>query len=555
MFLASLSIKRPIMISMGLVVFLLFGTLGFLTLPLNMMPDVTIPFVTVQTVYPGAGPQEMETLVTKKIEDAVSTISKIDFIRSFSMEGVSFVMIRFDLDKEQNIASQEVRDKVSAIVNQLPEDVKTPVIEKFDISAFPVVDIVLTGPVDMRELYNLADKRLKDRFSQIEGVGKVTITGGVKREIRVEFDSRVVYQNMISLQQMAQILAAQNMNIPGGHFLQSGQEISVRFKGEYPDVESIKRMEIPTAFGVKRLGQIADVADAGAEVRERTTYFNNLQNIREDKAVKLSLIKSVDGNTVDLARAAREALPLMEADLPRGCKLSVVQDASVFIESSVEDTLGNIILGIIFTGIVLLFFLHDLRSTIIVATAMPFSIISTFLFLQWFDFSLNIMSLMGLSTAVGILVTNSVVVLENIFRHKEMGHNRIEAADKGTAEIAVAVIASTLTNIVVFLPIATMTSLVGQFFKEFALTVTFATIFSIVASFTITPMLASLLLPEKDVKKHRIGARLEAMFHKWEILYQNSLKWLLKNKGNSAAATALSFLNAPTLISSFHKPF
>jgi HAE1 family hydrophobic/amphiphilic exporter-1 len=242
-----------------------------------------------------------------------------------------------------------------------------------------------------------------------------------------------------------------------------------------------------------------------------------------------------------MAKDIKAALPLISEELPSGCRLSIVRDASIFIESSVQDTLGNIILGVILTGLVLLFFLHDIRSTVIVATAMPFSIISTFLFLQISGFSLNIMTLMGLSTAVGILVTNSVVVLENIFRHKDMGHARGEAADKGTSEIAVAVIASTMTNIVVFLPIAAMASMVGQFFKEFALTVTYATIFSIIASFTVTPMLSSLILPEKDVKKHPIGEKLEAMFHAWEDWYRNVLKFILTNRLRCAIVVLVSF--------------
>jgi len=485
-----------------------------------MMPDVNIPFVTVQTIYPGAGPTEMETLVSKKIEDAVSTISKIEEINSYSMEGVSYVIIEFDLGKDPDIANQEVKDKVSAIMMQLPQDAESPVVEKFDVGSFPVIEIVLSGNLDIKELYDLADKQLKDRFSQIEGVGRVNLIGGQEREIRVEFDNRTVFQNKISLMQLAQILAVQNMDVPGGRFLQSDQEFSVRFQGQFPSVEEIDNLEIPTAFGIKRLGQIADISDAGAEVRQRSIYFNRIENLRDDNVVTLSIIKSVDGNTVEMAEAILEEMPLLEEELPTGTSLTVIRDASRFIQSSVDDTLSNIIMGIVLTGLVLLFFLHDLRSTIIVATAMPFSIISTFLFLQLSGFSLNIMTLMGLSTAVGILVTNSVVVLENIFRHKEMGHTSSEAADKGTSEIAVAVIASTMTNIAVFLPIATMSSMVGQFFKEFALTVTYATVFSIIASFTITPMLASLILPEHDTKKHPLGERLEKMFRGWEAKYQ-----------------------------------
>ncbi len=530
------------MVSMFLIAFVVFGALAYFGLTLNLMPDVEFPYVTVQIIYPGAGPREIEIQISKKIEDAVSTISQIDFIQSYSMEGVSFVIMRFELDKDVDIANQEVKDKVNAILNELPRDAELPVIEKFDISSFPVMDIVFTGEIPVRELFEIADKRLKDRFSQVEGVGKVEILGGEEREIRVELDNRIVFQNAISLQTMAQILAAHNMDMPAGNFKQRSQEYSLRLKGEYNDLETIRELEVPTAYGVKKLGDLADVTDTGAEIRERTTYFNNVDKIREDKAILFSIVKSPDGNTVDMANEIKQAMPEIERELPAGCRLAVVRDGSVFIESSVQDTLGNIIMGVILTGLVLLFFLHDLRSTLIVGTAMPFSIISTFLLLQVSGFSLNIMTLMGLSTAVGILVTNSVVVLENIFRHKEMGHTRGEAADKGTTEIAVAVIASTLTNIVVFLPIAAMSSMVGQFFKEFALTVTYATVFSIIASFTVTPMLASMLLPETDTKKHPLGEKLEAMFHNWEKWYRTILKKILAGKLRSLIVVLISIV-------------
>lgn len=531
------------MVSMFLIAFVVFGALAFFGLTLNLMPDVEFPFVTVQTVYPGAGPKEIEIQITKKVEDAVSTVSKIDFVQSFSMEGVSYVIIRFDLDKDGDIANQEVKDKVSGILNEFPRDAQRPVIEKFDMAAFPVMDIVLTGELSVKELYDLADRKLKDRFSQVEGVGKVEIVGGEEREIRVEMDNRVVFQNAVSLQTVAQILAAHNIDLPGGHFKQRNMEYSVRMTGEYDRLDVIRDLEIPTAFGIKKLREIADVRDTGAEVRERSTYLNNIEKVREDNVVLLSIVKSPDGNTVDMAKEVKSLIPVLSEDLPAGCQLSIVRDGSIFIESSVSDTLWNIILGVILTGLVLLFFLHDLRSTIIVGTAMPFSIISTFMFLQISDFSLNIMTLMGLSTAVGILVTNSVVVLENIFRHKEMGHTREVAADRGTSEIAVAVIASTMTNIVVFLPIAAMASMVGQFFKEFALTVTYATVFSIIASFTVTPMLAALILPEKDVKKHPIGQKLEHMFTAWEDWYRKVLSYILVNRLRSAVVVIVSIVS------------
>lgn len=542
MFLSTLSIKRPIMFTMGLLVFLLFGTLAFFALNLNLMPDVELGYVSVRTVYPGSGPQEIETQITKKIEDAVATISKIDYLGSYSMEGVSIVILRFELGKDPDIANQEVKDKINAILGELPRDAEIPIVEKFDIGAMPIMDIILTGNIPMTELFDIADKRLKDRLSQVEDVARVNIVGGEEREIRVELDNRIVFQNAISLQQISQILAAQNMDLPGGSFRQQSQEYSVRMKGEFDSVKTIEELEIPTAFGIKKLGQLADIMDTGADVRERTVFFDNLNKIKSENVILLSVVKSADGNTVNLAKGIQRELPSIREELPPGVNLTIINDNSLFIESSVQDTLGNIILGILFTGAVLLFFLHDLRSTIIVALAMPFSIISTFLLLQISGFTLNMMTLMGLSAAVGILVTNSVVVLENIFRYKQMGHNRKDAADKGTSEIAVAVIASTFTNIVVFLPIASMTSMAGQFFREFALTVTFATLFSLIVSFSLTPMLASLILPERETKKRLIGRRLDAMFHAWERIYKGLLKMLLANKWRSSLVAVVSLI-------------
>ncbi len=530
MFLSNISIKKPIMISMLLIVFLLFGILAYFSLPLDLFPTIDFASITVQTIYPGAGPQEVESQITKKIEDAVATLSRIDTIESFSMEGASIIIIQFELGKDADIAVQEVKDKVNAILSAFPNDAELPVVEKFDFQAFPILDVLLSGNIDSSELFEVADKNLKDRLSQIEGVGRVNVTGGQEREIRVELDNRVVFQNKISLEQLSQILAIQNMDMPGGQFEHRSQEYSVRLRGEFDSIKTIEQLEIPTHYGVKKLGQLADVRDTGADIRERTTFFNNTTQVKNNNAVLLSVIKSSDGNTVQVARAIQRALPSIERELPAGLQLTIVNDNSIFIESTVNDTFLNIILGILLTGGVLLFFLHDLRSTLIVALAMPMSIVSTFMIMQLSGFTFNLLTLMGLSTAVGILVTNSVVVLENIFRHIGMGHNRIEAAGRGTSEIVTAVLASTLTNVVVFVPIATMSGIAGVFFKEFALTVTYATLFSLLISFTLTPMLASLILPEHDTKKHSLGKRLEGMFGSWEKGYKNILQGILSSK-------------------------
>ncbi|MBL1213788.1 MAG: efflux RND transporter permease subunit [Ignavibacteriae bacterium] len=544
MFLSDLSIKRPIMMTMFLLVFVLFGGIAYFSLNLNLMPDIEVPYVTVQTVYPGAGPQELESEVTKKIEDAVSTISQIKSLVSHSLEGVSIVLIEFELDKDVDIANQETKDKIDAILNDLPTDAETPVVQKIEIGAAPVVDLILSGDMTPVELYELADKSLKDRFSQINGVARVDIIGGQEREIKVELDNRIVFQNSISLLQLSQILAAENVDIPGGNFKRSSQEYTARLKGKYSSIEELKNLEINTPVGKKKLGKIANITDSGEEVRVRSTFFRNETKEKENNVVILSVIKAKDGNTVELADEIRNLVPELQKELPGSAVLEIVTDKSEFIEASVEDTLTNIGLGIILTALVLLFFLHDLRSTIIAALSMPFSIISTFMLLDISGYSLNIMTLMGLSTSVGILVANSIVVLENIFRHKEMGSGKKEAAGKGTSEVVIAVIASAMTNIVVFLPLANMSSLIGGVFKEFALTVTYATVFSIIVSFTLTPMLASIILPEGDTKKHKIGEWLEKLFKSWERGYKKALKVVVKNRltgGITVAAAVVMF--------------
>jgi HAE1 family hydrophobic/amphiphilic exporter-1 len=515
------------MIFIGVV---MFGVLAFFGIPLNLMPAIDIPFVTIQVPYPGAGPLEVETEIIERIEDEVSTISGIETLTSYAMENVGITLLEFDLDKDVDVAVQEVKDKVDSIRNEFPTDADLPIVEKIDIGAQPIMSVLLSGDQEMRELTDLAEQRIKDRLSQVEGVAQVEVVGGQTREIRVELDNRLVFQNAISLEQLSQILAAQNVDMPGGQFQQRSQELAVRMEGRFDSIDRLRNLEIPTPYGSKRLEQIAQVKDTSAEVRERTVYFNNQAKERDENVVLLTITPAPDGNAVEIADGVRNAIPSLREQVPAGVNLTVVSDDSQFIRSTVNDTLLNIFLGILLTAGVLLFFLHDLRSTLIAGLAMPISIVSTFILLQVAGFSKNIMSLMGLSVSVGILVTNSVVVLENIFRHRSFGQGKMKAADEGTSEIANAVLASTLTNIAVFLPLALVAGMVGIFLKEFALTVVFATIFSLIVSFTITPMLASRMLREETSEKRRIGQRLENMFGRWERGYSNALRKLFARR-------------------------
>lgn len=542
MFLSNISVERPVLVTMALLVFVVFGALAYFELPLNQMPDVKLPYLVIQTVYPGAGPSEVETQITKKIEDAIATVSQVDYTQSYSMENVSIIMMAFKIGKDVNIANQEVKDQVDAVVREFPTDVEKPVIQKLNINAFPFMDIILTGKMDGKALYELADTKLKDRFGQIEGVAQVGITGGDKRQINVTLSDRAVFQDKISIAQLMQILAAQNMDMPSGSIKSGSQEYSVRFKGQFDSVDKIADADIPTMNGVRKLRDLATVTDGSEDVTARAIYYNIPSQRLEENIVRISITSASDGNMVNISKQLAKELPEIQKELPEGAKLEMVRDDSDFIRSTVSDTFGNIWMGILLTGLVLLLFLHDLRSTLIVALSMPISIVSSFMFMQIAGYSFNMMTLMGISTAVGILVSNSVVVIENIFRHKDMGYSRREASKTGTSEIAIAVLASTLTNIVVFLPLATMRSMVGQFLKEFAVTVTIATVFSLFTAFTITPMLASLIIPDQT-KANRFGLAFDRVFARFSGAYKKFLSYVLHSK-----RTALMIIGATVLL-------
>jgi len=541
MFLTDLSINRPVLVTMAIMVFIVFGVLAYFSLPINLMPDLKLPYVVVQTVYSGAGPREIESQVTEPIEEAVATVSQIDFIQSYSMENVSLVMVAFKLGKNIDVANQEVKDKVDAVIRNLPDGTDRPIVMKMDITAFPIMDLVLSGNISPKDLYELADGEVKDRLSQIPGVARVSLIGGAKRQIDVRLTDKVVFENKISLSQLSGILAAGNLDMPAGNFSQGTQEYSVRLKGEFQDVERIKNTDIPTAFGVKKLSQIARVEDATEEVRSKAIYFNVPENLKDDNIVRLSITNASDGNVVTIAEEITKQIPALNKELPEGVKLEIMRDDSVFTKDTINSTLQNILLGILFTGLILFIFLHDFRSTLIVAISMPYCIISTFVFMQIFGYSFNIMTMMGLSTSIGILVSNSVVVLENIFRHKDMGNTRKQASQIGTNEIGTAVLASTLTNIVVFLPIATMTSMVGRFFKEFAVTVTIATLFSLLTAFTITPMLASKIIP-KEKRVSKWGKKFDNVFDKFGNIYAKFLSYTLRSKKTSVSILLFTLL-------------
>jgi len=532
-FLPRLAVQRPVLTTMLIVASLVMGLFGFSRLQTDLFPEVEFPVVSVSTVYPGAGPEELETQVTDRIEEAVSSLAGIDVLRSFSQENVSIVIVQFVLGTDPDQAAIDVRDRIETVRGQLPIDVQAPIVQKFDIGALPIMEMALFGPQGTDALYELADLDLRERFSRVDGVAAVDIVGGREREVEVLVSPERLQAFGVTLPEVVNLIRAENISVPSGRITEPGANIPVRVVGEYRSVEEIEELRLFAAGGqVVRLGEIATV-------REGYEDLNQVARFNGEPAVSISVQKRSDANPVSTAAGVRAEIDLIRAELPPGAQIAMVRDQSEFIQSSINDVLFNLLIGILLTTLVLFAFLHSWRGTIIAAAAMPVTIISTFLLMDMAGFTLNLMTLMALSITVGILVTNTIVVLENIYRHLDLGEDPKGAAEKGTSEIAVAVAASTLTNLVVFTPIAFMEGIIGQFFYAFGLTVVFATVYSIFISFTLAPLMAARLLRSNETEHQESEGRLAPLWKRWdegyrslEHSYRDGLGWSLARPRN-----------------------
>lgn len=507
-------VQRPVLTTMLLLAFIVLGFYSYNRLVVEMMPNVEFPFVMVTTVYPGASPGEVESQVTKKIEDAVSTIANVKDLQSISRENVSIVFIEFELFTDVDLDAIDVKDKVDAIQADMPEDAEQSVIQKFDIQGFPIMEIAVSAPRPLEEIYQISDKVIRERLSRVDGVAEVSITGKREREIRVEVDPERLRPYGLSLLDVMGVVAAGNLNVPAGHITRGPREITLRMVGEVASPEELAEFRLPLPSGGSvPLSEVADILDTTEELRESSTY--NGQAV-----IGLSINKRSDGNTVQIAQEVYDALDELRASVDPDIQINISHNSAIFVEESVRDVLKNILIGIFLTAILLLLFLHSWRQTVIAAISMPTSVIATFLLLDGSGFTLNIMTLMALGISIGTLVTNSIVVIENISRFVHDGVDPHEAAVKGTGGVAVAVMASTLTNIVVFTPIAFMSGIIGRFFLQFGLTVVYATGFSLIVCFTIVPMLsARLLRPKAEPGDERYECRGECLGRRWDAFY------------------------------------
>lgn len=488
--LANISINRPVFITCVIVGIIIAGIFGFKGMSVDMYPDTSIPVITVQTIYSGAGPGEIETLISRPIEDEISSLAGIKQVTSRNLEGVSVVIVEFQSNVDSKVAEQQVRDKINIVRNKLPAEIDNPLIKKFDLADSPILMISLSAQgLNEAQIYEIADQYVKPRFEQVNNVGSIDIIGGRKREIHVLLDQEKLRKREVSVGQVASQVGASGENIPSGKVNRDGQEVVYRGLGEFRSVDEIKDTlvnlvgnEIPTR--VSDLGKIVDTYED-----EKSRGFFEGKSI-----VILQVYRQAGSNTLKVASDVKKQIEKIKADLSKmegAPQLNVVVDSSTSIRDNVYDVYETIFIGIILTIVTVLFFLGSMRSTLITALSLPVSLIGSFILMSAAGFSINIISLLALTLAVGLLIDDAIVVIENIYRRMELGEDAKEAASKGTSEIQMAVFAITLVVMAVFIPVGMMSGTIGQFFKQFGITVAFSMAISLFVALTIIPMLAA----------------------------------------------------------------
>jgi HAE1 family hydrophobic/amphiphilic exporter-1 len=525
------AIARPVFIIMAFAALIVLGLQSLSLMPVELFPRIDIPFVTVVTVYPGAGPREIETLISKPLEEAVSTVPGVKTVQSSSQESLSVVAVEFNVGTDLDTAANEIRSRLDAARGDLPREAQAPVTYKASLSAIPVLVLGVSSPRPAFEVRQLVEDRIKDRVAKVSGIASVSVVGGEEREIHVEVDKERLQAYGLTIAQVVQALTTENLSVPGGSIREGRQEFAVRTVGEFTSVDDLRTVRLPSATGTPIL--LRDVAKISAGFAERT----ELSRLNRQESVGLVIQKSADANTVRVVEGVKRELTRLQAELPKDVTFKVAYDQSTFLEESLADVRFALILGAILAVLVVYLFLHNIRSTFIISLAIPTSMLAAFTPMYFAGFSINMMTLLALSLSTGILVDDSIVVLENIHRHREQGELPRDAALNGRSEIGLAAIAITLTDVVVFVPIAFMGGIVGQFFRQFGLTVATVTLFSLFVSFTLTPMLASRWFTRRQVGEedrggvmNRIFRRLDAFYDGLDLRYRGVLAWALDHR-------------------------
>lgn len=521
--LSALCIRRPVFTTMLTALPIVLGVFSYFRLGVDLQPKLDLPFVFITTTLRGASVEEVETQLTRPLEEAVNTIEGIDELRSITTEGVSRVFIRFLLSKDPDVAAQEVQNKVNAMVGQLPRGVTLPVIDKFDEDASPVITVVVSGDRDLREITEISRRRIKENIETVQGVGAVSIAGGQQRTIQVTIDTDRLQQYNLSIEDVRRALTNQNLELPGGRVDQPGRELVLRVLGRFESANRFNELVVAVREGYPI--RIKDVGKAVESIEDQ----RSLARLDGRSAVALFVRKQTGANTVAVVESVKSRIDNLRAALPADMKIEAVSDQSIFINRSIEEVKTHLILAGVLVSITILLFIRDWRTTLIATSAIPASIITTFALMDGMGFTLNNITMLALVLAIGIVIDDAVVVHENIFRHmEEHGRDAMTASLIGTSEIALAVLATSLSLVVIFVPVAFMDGQIGRLFNSFGLTIAFAILVSLFVSFTLTPMLCSRFLKVEDTSHG--SSKSGFLWRIVEGIYMATLQWSMRHR-------------------------
>jgi HAE1 family hydrophobic/amphiphilic exporter-1 len=543
MSITEISVKRPTAIWMAVVLMLALGIIGYKSMGANLLPSMNSTNISVRTSYNGASAEDIKEDIIKPIEDAVSGISGVDTVDSSASEGSGTVSISFKSTVDSNTAYLDVQKAVQNASGKLPKNADTPTIDKRDSSAMPILILAVTGSSNDSELYNEADK-IKEELEKVTGVATVSLMGGNTKQLMIKLDKTAMDYYGVSTNTITQKLQSSNADVPGGKITQDNMTETVKVIGQFKNIDTVRNLLISTSAGGNI--RLSDVAKIDLELPEAEA----LARYKNKKTIAIMITKQSDSNIVTVANGVKKQLEEIKKTATKGTNVEVAFDNTTFITSALTEIKHNLVEGIITTALVLYLFFRSLRSSMVVLVAIPTSLVATFFVMYEFHFSLNMMSMMGLSLVIGSLVDDSIVVIESIQRHLDMGENLIDAAINGRKEIGLAAIAISMCDVVMFAPIAFMSGTIGQIFKEFGITIAIATIFSLIVSFTVTPMLSSVALrrvskkekEEKD-KKHE-----KSLFNKVIKIYKKTIVWSLNNRWKVLVTSVIGVIFSISLI-------
>lgn len=524
-----ISIKQPVFISMIMLALIVLGVLAYTGMPLDFFPDVSYPTMAVITVYAGAGPGEIETQVTKPIEEAMVTAPGVEEVQSRSYEGYSIVIVSFNLDKDEKAALQEVREKVANVRSELPEGVLEPTVMAYDPSSLPILRVSVGQSAGLRsDASNIRLNVTEDvlpRLQRLDGVADATVTGGREREIQVFLDASALKARRVAPQQVIGTIVAESYSIPGGSIEQAGQDLLLRTPGNFNTVEDVANLQVATMLGAVRVGDIATVQDGW---KEQDTY----SRLDGQEAVIISVRKQSGTNTVQVAERVKQELAALREERP-DLNLLVVQDQSLFVRETFDDAMRELLIGALAASLVVLLFFRNMRNTLVTVAGLPIILLGAFAVMAARGMTINFVSLLALTLSVGLVIDDAIVVRENIFRHMEMGKTPKQASAEGTAEVALPVVAMSLTIVSVFLPVAFVGGLIGQFLNSFGLVVSMAVLISLVEALTFAPMLSAYLFKQQKPRISEAEAEsgiAHASLGWLERVYLAALNWTLRHR-------------------------